>query len=251
MSWEDSDYAYAAGWKGEALTPLLDICERIRVLAEVSGGKSGSNVQTSYTHGEKAIPNKYSNGLIIELECTARFTDSAGLVTHVDGESGHVYENVAQLKEIFYGGFDLVTLQRTLPHIGTVDIDVENMTPESITSLQWQFLFHLYAPKPFWQGPTTVVAGAAVAIGGNAPVDDAIVTLGTGTTTHTESGAIITNTGASCDIDMATGKAMIGATDVSDQVSFSDPAYLVLLGGRTNNFTGLAPSISYRPKWRV
>lgn len=253
MSWTDAQYDFRAAWDGDTLEPLLDYCERVRMLAEVGGGKKGGNVDPSYYHGTRPIPHKFSAGLVMELELTLRYTDSAGAITHVDGAAGHVYENASNIKRIFYGSTGLVRLQRTRPHEGTQSILVENLTPESHGQELWQYVFSLYANKPFWEGAEVSPSGAAIAIGGNAPVDDAIVTIGNGTLTHTETGDTIQNTsGASADIDTSTGQATatVGGADVSDQITFSAPYYLELIGGQTNNFTGLTPTITYKPKWR-
>ena len=252
MPWSDADYNYQIGPKGGALVPLLNYCERIRLLAEVSSGLQGENVQISYTHGAKAVPHKFSQQLQIALELTLRFTNAAGAITHVDGASGHVYENLVEVKKLLYGYQDLVTLRRTLPHIGEVEIDCEVLGPESIADVQWRYIFNLNAPKPFWRETTQLnPSGSAIAIGGNAPVDDAIVTMGTGTLTHVESGAQIINTGGTAIIDTATGQATIGGADGSDQITFTEPSYLELRGGVTNNFSGVVPTISYYPKWRI
>lgn len=255
MGWTDAQYAYQVAPLGGSFTDLLDHCERIRLLAEVSSGQDGDNVNVAYLHGAKPIGHKFSSQLQIALELTLRFTNAAGAVTNPDGASGHVYENLAAIKQLMYGYQNLITLRRTLPHIGQVEIDCEVLGPESITGLQWQYLFNLNAPKPFWRETTQLTpSGAAIAIGGNAPVDDAIVTIGTGTMTHTQSGAQIINAyGGAVDIDTATGQAVVsgGSTDVSDQVSFTEPYYLELQGGVTNNFTGVTPSLAYYPKWRI
>lgn len=251
-------YDYQAGPKGGSLTPLLNFCTMVRVLSEGGSGKRGGNVGVQYLHGEHAVAHKFLTPRIIPLEVALRYTSAAGTITHADGAPGHVFENLSEVKRLLRGHRSQATLQRTAPDMGTVQIDVECMEPTP-TQNRFVYLFPLVAARPFWRS-TTVQSTAAspIAVGGDAPVDDAELVFaggaGSPTFTHTASGATIgyvgTVPGGGVRVYTETGQAVrvSGGADESAFITFNKPYVLELDPGVSNAFTG-SGTISWQDKW--
>lgn len=260
-------YSYQAGPPG-SLTALSTYCNRVRIYDEGSPGKRGGNVPIQYFHGERAVPHKFSQPALLGLECIIRNTDSSGAITHADGEAGHTFENLSNLKKILYGTTVMTVLQREAPHQGTVQIEVEVGAPVMTSQARHVFLFPLVAPKPFWFS-TTLNSSAptpSIAVGGSAPVDDAEIVFTAGASspllTHTSSGLStaptiqVTGTIPSGGVRVrtATGHAerITGGTDYSEFLVLSKNFVLDLYPG-TQSFTysgGGSPLIEWRNKWR-
>jgi hypothetical protein len=257
-------YNYQAGPKGGSLTPLLNYCTFVRIVDEGSPGLRGGPVQIQYLEGAREVPHLFSETRLIGLECGLRYTSSAGTITHADGAAGHAYENLANLKRILYGDRLMVTLQREVPHQGTVQIDVKVGAPVAPSQNRFVFLFPLVAPNPFWASTTlnSVSPTPSIAVGGDAPVHDAEITFAAGASspilTHTASGATIQIQGTVPSggvlVKTITGFAerVSGGTDYSEFLVNSKPYMLQLEAGATNSFTlssGTA-TIAWRNKWR-
>lgn len=258
----DWNYDYRAGPEGGTLTILNDLCELVRIIGDGAGtGLEGDDADVQYLHGERVNPVKYTAAGQIMLELTFRRTSPAGTITHPDGATGHLYENIALAKKIFYPPRKRVTLQRTAPHQGTVRVNGQVVQAEMIGEIEWRTLIPIkVADPPFWESTTLVSSVNPVptlAVAGNAPVDDVLVNTSGGSVqlTHTASGRMVGLSGApmSGTIDCRLGIAYQGATDLSEWLVHSHPDFMELDGGETNAFSvvGGGASLTYRPKWRL
>ena len=199
MAW--SAYGWQAGPVG-SLEALLDYCTFVRIKSESSTGKRGSNPVVQYRHGEAPTPRKYHRALNLVLETGIRYTDSSDAITHVDGEAGHVYENLGELKRLFAGTQAAFTrLQRSSPDHGTVYLDVEMLGDPSESQDRNVFTWPLHSPNPFWVGAVDLAnASPTLTNDGTAPVGDLVVKF-TGTTTDPR--LTLTATGDYIQIDGA------------------------------------------------
>lgn len=205
------DYAYSIGG-----TALLDYATDVRIPDELRARKRGRNRVIAWKQGERSTQPKLYRALRFQLQMLLAYTDSAGVVTHVDGAAGHVYENYLELKRLISGdqlAGSLVTLRRTMPHAGDVDIDFEvlqDIQPEGAT--RFRMVAFCEAPFPFWRDATLTVeletakTGTVetleVIVGGNEPVPDAVIVFAPDTQpvsnlriTHTPSGRFLQYSG--------------------------------------------------------
>lgn len=255
------DYLYTAGPKGGSLTALLNFCSSVRLLTEGGPGKRGPDVAVQYLHGEHPVAHKFANPRLLPLEVVLRFTSSAGTITHADGAEGHVFENLSEVKRLLRGQRGLATLARTAPDMGAVQIDVHCQEPTP-TQARFVYLFPLVAPRPFWRSTTVQTdSSSPIAVGGDAPVDDAEVDFSAGAAspvfTHTPSGATITYTGTvpagGVRVFTETGQAIniTGGADTSELLSYNKPYILELDPGVSNAYTISAGTVTVRwqDKW--
>lgn len=243
------NYLYKAGPKGGTLLDLLTWADNVRVVDEVTAGKDGENVMAQYIHGSNAVTPKYSTEGLIGIEVAVRYTDSAGAITHANGEAGHVHENLGKLKKILRGGRLLTTLQRQDPHWGNAEIDGECRQPIQSSQVWFHFLFPFNTPDPFWRVGSLVSVNPVptLAVGGNAPVSDAEIVFPAGASTplltHTDTGAAVQLEGVvpagGVRYFNRTGLAqrITGGTDYSEFVTLNKPYGIVLEEDATNNFT--------------
>ncbi|RKZ12615.1 hypothetical protein DRQ53_14555, partial [bacterium] len=235
MAW---DWAYKAGPAG-SLETLSNYCLSVRVLAEFSTGKRGSNPVVEYRHGEYSSPRKYVRASNLVLETVVRYTNAAGAVTHGDGASGHVMENLGHLKRLFGGNMgELTRLQRTAPDHGIVYRDIELLGEATPSQARHIFTWPLHAPHPFWIGAAdTANTGATLTVAGDAPIGDAVITLTSGTDggiIHTASGASVTISGAmpagGVEIDVGAGTCVkvTGGADWSNYLVVNKPWWFEL-----------------------
>lgn len=200
-SWTDAQYNYRI-----AGVQLMDYCERVRVVVEASPARRGNNFEIPGLEGEYSFPDKLHEPLNVAVECTLRYTDDTGGITHTDGAPGHVYENLAELKRLFGGGGKLASLQRNLPHQGETILEFEVLAEPVLGQNHFQYVFLCHAPRVFWRGTTlnSYTSGTGtINVGGNAPVHDAIVTF-------TGDGSIMTNDGLSgIEIDGSAGTVIV------------------------------------------
>lgn len=174
-SWTDTQYNYRA-----AGVSLLDYCEKVRVIIEAMPARRGTNFQIPGLEGEYSFPNKLHEPMNVAVECTLKYTDDVGAITHPDGAPGHVYENLAEIKRLFSGGGGLAQLQRNLPHQGETILDFEVLSEPVLGQNHFQYVFLCHAPKVFWRNATlnSYTSGTGtINLGGNAPVHDAILTF--------------------------------------------------------------------------
>jgi len=200
------DYDYEIGG-----IPILNYGTSVRIPEEIRARKRGTNAVIPWQHGERSTQPKLYFPLDFPVEILLRYTNAAGAVVHADGAPGHVYENYLALKRLFSGdqiSGSLVTLARTLPHAGDVEIDVEvidEVRPSS--DARFRVVFLCRAPFPFWRAAvpssftdtyTTASDTLAVVVGGNEPVPNAVITIEAGAqpvtnarVTHTPTGRFL------------------------------------------------------------
>ncbi|RKZ11616.1 hypothetical protein DRQ53_15800 [bacterium] len=261
MAW--SDWLYKAGPAGGTLETLMDYCDAVRVVAEQSTGRRGSNPVVEYRHGEWSSPRKYVRASNFVLEVFISYTNAAGAVTHADGAAGHALENLGNVKRIFGGNqATLVRLERTAPDQGTVYRDCEVLGEVSPSQARHIFTIPLHAPHPFWVGAAdTGNTGTTLTVAGDAPIGDAVVTFTSGTDqklTHTASGASIQISGTTpaggveVDIGAGTCVKVTGGTDYSNYLVVSSPWWMELdPGANTVSVSGGGTiSTDWFTQWR-
>lgn len=237
----DWDYDYSIGG-----TALLDFTTDIRIPEEKRARKRGRNRIIAWQQGERSTQPKLYRALDFELQMLLAYTDAAGDVTHVDGAPGHVYENYLDLKRLLSGdqlNGSLVTLRRTMPHAGDVDIDFEvlqDIRPDSST--RFRMVAFCTAPFPFWRsatqtvktevGKTATTETIEVIVGGNEPIPNAVIIFAPNTQpvsnlriAHTPSGRFLQYSGIIDAGDTVTFD--VGARTATHSVTGSvDPALL-------------------------
>ena len=237
MSWV---YDYEAGPPGGSLTNLLDYCLGVRITTEWAAGFRGSNPVVQYQHGDFSSPRKFHPPANFILETTLRYTNASGLVTHVDGAAGHVYENFNAMKALLTGDQGtLVRIRRTNPDEGTVYMDVQLMSQVLPTQERHIFGWPLHGSKPFWTGvAVTGETPPTITNPGSAPVMDAIVDL-TGTAndarlTHDATGDYVEIAGAlpaggvAIDVGAKTALRISGGADWSQHLVVNQPWWVEL-----------------------
>lgn len=235
------DYDYKIG-----ATALLDFTTDVRIPNETRARLRGRNRIIAWKQGERSTQPKLYRALDFELQMLLAYTDSAGDVTHADGEAGHVYENYLELKRLISGdqlNGSLVTLRRTMPHAGDVDIDFEvlnEIKPDGST--RFRMVAFCTASFPFWRsaiqtvetetGKTTTTETIEVIVGGNIPIPNAVIIFAPNTQpvsnlriTHTPSGRFLQYSGTIDAGDTVTFD--VGARTVVHSVTGAvDPALL-------------------------
>lgn len=262
MAWA---YTYKAGPFGGTLVALSTYCQSVRIVGESGVGKRGNDVTVQYVHGNRAVAHKFATPRLLPLEVVLRYTTATGTITHTDGAAGHAYENLSEVKRLLRGQAGLATLERIAPDMGEVRIDVECGEP-MFTQNHFTYLFPLIAARPFWRSTTTQTdSSSPIAIGGDAPVDDATVTFSAAASspvfTHSSSGATvkptITYTGTvpagGVTVNTLTGQAfnVSGGADCSNLVSFNKPYILELDPGVSNTYTisSGTVTVAWADKW--
>lgn len=255
-------YNYQAGPKGGSLTALLNFATSVRVIHEGGAGKRGNNVAVQFLEGEHPVQHKFHGSRLILLEVVLKYRSAAGTITHADGEEGHVFENLSEVKRLLRGQHSQATLQRTAPDMGTVQIDVECADPAPSQNF-FTYLFPLVAARSFWRSTTVQSSSSSpLAIGGDAPVDDAEVVFSAGASnplfTHTPTGATIQYIGTvpagGVRVYAETGQAARvsgGADESANLAGFGKAHVLSLFGGVSNAFTVSAgtATVSWRDAW--
>ncbi len=235
MSWL---YTYKAGPPGGSLTALLDFCESVRIRSEWAGGYRGQDPIVQNQHGEFSSPRKFHPAANFILETVLSYTDSAGDVTHPDGQAGHIYENFGDVKKLLLGGQgSLVELERITPDQGTVSIDVQLMGDALPTQTRHIFGWPLRAPKPFWTGiAASQQSPPTITNDGTAPAIDAIIDF-TGTATdprftldspgdYVEIKATLPAGGVRVDVGAKTCVRITGGTDFSQNLRVNTPWWM-------------------------
>jgi hypothetical protein len=213
----DWDYDYLVAPLGSTpTTALLDYATDVRIPEEKRARKRGRNRTIAWQQGERSTQPKLYRALDFELQILLAYTNSAGIVTHTDGAPGHVYENYLEIKRLLSGDIlngSQVTLRRTLPHAGIVDIDFEvldEIRPDSGT--RFRMVAFCRAAFPFMRsatqtvetetGKTTTTETIEVIVGGNEEIPNAVIVFAPDTQdvsnlriTHTPSGRFLQYSG--------------------------------------------------------
>lgn len=243
------DYAIEADTEA-----LDDYCDRVVVVTEGMANREDSNFKIPGLEGEAFFPNKLWDSGNVILNTFLRYSDPTGAVTHTDGAAGHVYENLSALKRIF-GKNGLVLLERTVPHYGVTQMEVELIQGPNEGSFPAHQVWVLKAPKPFWLGTTPVViSGAGTHTpAGDAPIDDMVVEFdGNGRITiDGEWIEIVGSSGSNIMVDCG-ARTILQSTTARDRWfnPFSD-RWLRLYGGRESTvaITGSVTGLTYFPHW--
>lgn len=185
MVW--TSYAYQAGPIAGPFTNLLDYCDNVRIPSETDAPKRGGNLDIPYRDGEYSQPVKYRRAGSILLDCMVSYTNPAGLVTHADGQPGHVFENLQSLKSLLGGNNQLVSIRRTAPHLGAVETVCEYMGGIRAAGPRMRYVFPMRMVDGVWREQTlqsNTQTGIAIfphaytiTTGGDFDIGDAKITL--------------------------------------------------------------------------
>lgn len=128
--------------------------------------------------------------LAASLRVHLRWTNSSGVVTHADGEDGHIYENLSLLKTEL--GKPLPLFTRTLPDAGDVEAYFKAVSPGFVGQYRNVYHFPIIIPSGSWRDQTQSDSGTAsttpsVTTLGDRRIHDPIIQFNAaGTLTHTE-----------------------------------------------------------------
>jgi len=184
MSW---DYGYQVGPEGGSFTNLSTYCTDVRIPSEFDSPKRGSNVDIPYLDGEFSVGDKYRSAGTYILDCFLAYTNSSGLVTHIDGAAGHVYENLQALKRLIGGRGQHVMVRRNVPHIGLVEGLSENLGGVKAAGPRMRYAFPMRLLDGVWREQAAQTDGVAsissfpsaftIDTGGDYPIGDATITF--------------------------------------------------------------------------
>jgi hypothetical protein len=256
MGWQTADYQYDL----DGLDPF-DYCTSFRVITEGMAAREGTLFRVPGLHGEQLHPNRLFEGHNIIIDTVLRYTDANDAVTHVNGAAGHVYANLAAMKRAFGKTTGPVTLTRMNPD-GLVGGDefrirLNQIQPvEANGDVDHQFIWTARAVRPFWESTTldsTALATGNFNPGGDAPVDDAIITItGDGTVTNNTTGTRIRTVGAGPNtvvIDCGARTVKVGGNNRDEWFETGDERWLHFEAGVNNSMmvTGTV-NIQWREK---
>jgi hypothetical protein len=229
---------------------LLDYCQQVVIATEYGMSEAqASEFRQPGQHGTIYMPGQLYGPGDVRIHCHLRFTDSDGAITHEDGEAGHIYENLAVLKEVFGKVDAQIVLQRETPHQGTNTLLLKPGGQPSSGGNRFEVIFPMIADKPFWRGDLveTTLTGTFDP-GGNAPVDDAVLTFGgAGSVENGRNGDKVA-VSAACVVDCGKRTVTAGGSPAPGLITPANDRWLHLEPGN-NPITGSC-SISYYPKWR-
>ena len=258
MSWT---YDYKVGPPGGALVSILDYATQVRILAEWSDGLRGNDPMPQYRHGEESSPRKFHPAATFAIECTLRETNSVGVVTHVDGSAGHVFENFGTLKSMFAGQQNsLIRLERDAPDSGISYLDCWQIDTARPTQNRQTYSWPMKAPHPFCTGTAdNGNSGATLTPGGDAPIDDMIIDFASGTDpriTHDTTGDYVEIAGAvpaggvRVDVGAGTCVRITGGTDYANNLRVNTPWWLELDPGANPITMSAGITVDWFDKWR-
>ena len=235
---------------------LSDVATAAIVVDEYGASFNDSGYQIPGRDGIELDPQSPYGPRTITLKTALRYTNSSGTVTHTDGAAGHVYENLS-LIQAELAGSGLVTLTRTVPHIGNQRALVKLLDNPRPADNRSVVLWVLTCPSGSWQDATeTSEATSSVTTSGNRRIFDPIIVFASATTiTHTASdGTVSTITaaaGPTYPVTVDVGARTIidnAAADAFGSVTFDQPWWLRMDPDGAQSFTGTA-TIKYRNRW--
>ena len=255
MGWQTSDYQYDLG----GLDPF-EHCTAFRVVTEGMAAREGTLFRVPGLHGEQLHPNRLFEGHNIIIDTVLRYTDGDDVVTHVNGAAGHVYENLSALKGVFGKTIGPITLTRMNPD-GVLGGDefrifLNQIQPvEANGDVDHQFIWTARAVRPFWESTTLDSSSLSTGNfnpGGDAPVDDAIITItGNGTIENATTGTRIRTVGASGSVvvDCGARTVKVGGNNRDEWLEVGDERWLHFEAGVNNALTVTGTSsIQWREK---
>ena len=238
---------------------LLDYCDAVVIENEGGSGKRGSNLAVGFLDGERWEPKNYGP-LDLVLKTTLKYSNASGLITHVDGAAGHVFENLSEMKKLMTQP-GLKYLTRTAPDYGSVRAAFEMIGPPLIPPAERIAVYWpLRVPSGSWQTVTQSTATGnppAATTGGNRQISDPeLVFSGAGTFTYTA------GDGQVYQVSVATGPTFpvtltndngewvataTGGADAAPYVTAGHPAVLVL---DPDSALSISTTVSVTLRWR-
>lgn len=240
-------WAYDLTMDGE---DLLDYCQSVVIETEYGLSEAMDNeFRQPGQHGKIYIPGQLYGPGDVRIVCNLRFTSAVGTITHVDGEAGHIYENLAHLKRLF-GKVDAQgVLQRTAPHQGVNTLLIKPGGQPSKGQNRFEVIFPMIADKPFWRGPlTSTTLTGSFTPGGTAPVDDMVLTFAGANTIVNGRNSDRIQVTAACVVDCGRRQVTVGGSPAPGIIIPANDRWLHLEPG-ANAITGSC-AISYYPKWK-
>jgi hypothetical protein len=196
--------------------------------------------------------------LVATLRVHLRWTDPDGDITHVDGEVGHIRENLSLIKREL--NKPAPVWSRTLEHIGAVRAVVKSNTPGFVGAQRHVYHFPLTIPSGSWQDASESSDTGSPATGvitlGDRRIHDPRVSLpSSGARTITDADGIVYTITAAAGptypvvIDVGAGTIVDNASaDASGALTFSHPEWFRLSPNHTHAITG-SGTWFWRNRW--
>lgn len=251
MSW-DFDYAL------NSLT-LLDVADVVVLEDELYAPFDDPGVLIPGRDGVEFDEEAPFTSLVVALRLHLRWTNAAGAVTHVDGEAGHIYENLSLVKRELNKPAPVLT--RTAPHIGDVRAVVKANSSPILGGQRHIYVFPLTIPGGAWQDAAessdTGAPPTGVTTTGDRRIPDARISLSAaGTYTITDADgtvySIIAAAGPTYPVVVDVGARTIldnGSVDASGDITFSHDTWFRLSPNHTHTVTGASSTIYWRDRW--
>ena len=233
--------------------PLTTFCDRVVVVTEAMGGKEDSDIKIPGIEGVLHIPNKLWDSGNVILSTWLRYSDASGLITHVDGSAGHVYDNFSSLKGLIRAGAGQIDLKRVIPDVGEVHLAAESIDAPQIGDAHFHYLWVLKAAKPFWRAAaSSAITGGAFVPVGDGVIDDMIITFsGDGfADIDGERVSIVGSSGGGIVVDCGARTVLQGGTPRDSWFRPRSERWLRLRGGISSTVTLSGCTGSYFPKWQ-
>ncbi len=250
MSW---DYNYRIDG-----TQLSTYAKVVRIMDTVAPLRA-RNPQVPWMPGNYSDPDKVPGPARVYLDTLVRWTNSAGAVTHGNGEAGHMAENLAAIAALLRKHTALPLLQRNDPDKGQVSREVELIGTPSRISERNYFRWPLVA-YPYWLGAARTGLGTpSLSNLGDAVSYAAVITFTGGTNgklTNSTDGSGISFSGTLATpvvVDCATGEVTQGGSPADALVEY-DTGYPMRFvpGSNTLALTGGGTvSIDLQDAWHV
>jgi hypothetical protein len=245
MSWTTDDHLNSLD--------LADVATFAKVIDEVPSPFSDAGVGIPGRDGVQFDPAAPFAPLVATLHIVLRWTNSSGTVTHVDGEVGHIRENLSLIKREL--SKTTCVWSRTLEHIGAVRAVVKSNTAGVMGEQRHIFNFPLTIAAGSWQDATESSNTAPVTLGDRRIFDPRISLPSAGTYTITDAdGTVYTITataGPTYPVVVDVGASTVldnGGADASGDVSFSHQEMFRLSPNHTHVTTG-GGTIFWRNRW--
>lgn len=224
---------------------LSDHADFVRLLSEGGSGKRGSNLDVPAHNGEWSNFDKPYNGADLLLEVGLKKTST--------------YQHLSEIQAMLGKSNGFVTLQRTDSYRGTIEAEVELLSPPNPTQDRFTYLFQLRNHSGFWKDSSvTTASGTAPSITttGDRPIDDMVVTFaGPGTAIHVDAGwgtSTLEWQGAGTAIfDMSLPRSVVkGGVNAEGSAVVSSDWWLRFAPGTAQDLTAtVSLTVDYTNKW--